>query len=238
MSLCCITLPPQLPLRRQSANGGDGPTVKCPTGSAVLTSAGRLPVRHAVHAVGPVYTVPQDSEPLLASAYRSALALANEHKATSIAFPALSCGLRGYPPGDAAKARGQRICTLPWESAVRLPCKLDQLCFWDRRRPHASHGRLHPCAGCAACVPSRGRQAAVHPFLLDAGRRPGGLAGVLQGDVAAPATDAHAAGGGSHAGYGAPGWLMHSWVGFAPHLLWLTSLLQNLQCTIVTAATA
>ncbi|PRW60943.1 Serine threonine- kinase CTR1 [Chlorella sorokiniana] len=50
-----------------------------------------------------LYTVPEDSEPLLASAYRSALALANEHKATSIAFPAISCGVRCYPPQEAAK---------------------------------------------------------------------------------------------------------------------------------------
>ena len=109
----------QLPPQPQGAVRGwrhGAATVCCPTGSAVLTSAGRLPVRHIVHAVGPVYTVPEDSEPLLAGAYRTALALANEHKATSIAFPAISCGVRGYPLKEAAEVGWQG----GWSGARKL----------------------------------------------------------------------------------------------------------------------
>ena len=75
----------------------------CPAGSAVVTRAFQL--RHAswvIHAVGPVYSGPRD-EALLACAYTSALARADEVGATSVAFPAISTGVYGYPPEDAAR---------------------------------------------------------------------------------------------------------------------------------------
>ncbi len=69
----------------------------CPTGSAVVTTAGRLPARYIFHAVGPIYSGSPDDERLLASAYQSCLNLAEQHQVKSIAFPSLSTGIYGYP---------------------------------------------------------------------------------------------------------------------------------------------
>ena len=70
----------------------------CPTGQAVITTAGRLQARYVVHTVGPVWRGGGAGEPaLLASAYRSSLALAAEHGARTIAFPSISTGVYGYP---------------------------------------------------------------------------------------------------------------------------------------------
>jgi O-acetyl-ADP-ribose deacetylase (regulator of RNase III) len=76
----------------------------CPTGEARITPAFKLRARHVIHAVGPIWQGGQRGEPeLLASAYRSALALAREHSCQSIAFPAISTGVYGYPLADAAE---------------------------------------------------------------------------------------------------------------------------------------
>jgi O-acetyl-ADP-ribose deacetylase (regulator of RNase III) len=70
----------------------------CPTGSAVLTGAGRLPARHVIHAVGPRWRDGDHGEPeLLASAYRSAFALASEHSCSTVAAPSISTGIYGFP---------------------------------------------------------------------------------------------------------------------------------------------
>lgn len=70
----------------------------CPTGQARLTPGFRLPARFVLHAVGPVWRGGTAGEPeLLAGAYRSALRLANAHGLRSIAFPAISTGIYGYP---------------------------------------------------------------------------------------------------------------------------------------------
>lgn len=69
----------------------------CPTGSAVATTAGRLPAQYVFHAVGPIYSGGKDDERLLASAYQSCLDLAEQYKLRSIAFPSLSTGVYGYP---------------------------------------------------------------------------------------------------------------------------------------------
>jgi O-acetyl-ADP-ribose deacetylase (regulator of RNase III) len=70
----------------------------CPTGEARITKAYRLPARHVIHTVGPVYRDGRQGEPeLLASCYRSALALAGQAGCASVAFPAISCGVYGYP---------------------------------------------------------------------------------------------------------------------------------------------
>lgn len=70
----------------------------CPTGSAVITAAGALPARWVIHAVGPVWQGGRDGEPeRLASAYSTSLRLATEAGARTIAFPAISCGVYGYP---------------------------------------------------------------------------------------------------------------------------------------------
>jgi O-acetyl-ADP-ribose deacetylase (regulator of RNase III) len=78
------------------------PDVRCPTGAARITPGFRLPARHVIHTVGPVYSRPEKSAPLLRAAYRSALELANLHALRSVAFPAISCGVYGYPADEAA----------------------------------------------------------------------------------------------------------------------------------------
>jgi O-acetyl-ADP-ribose deacetylase (regulator of RNase III) len=75
----------------------------CPTGEARLTKGYLLPARFVIHTVGPVYRGrPQDPQ-LLKSCYDNSLELALAHGLTSIAFPAISCGVYGYPMEDAAK---------------------------------------------------------------------------------------------------------------------------------------
>jgi len=76
----------------------------CPTGSAVISGAGNLAARFVVHAVGPVWSGGDRGEPeLLAGAYRRCLELAAEHACRSIAFPAISTGIYGYPLDLAAR---------------------------------------------------------------------------------------------------------------------------------------
>lgn len=79
------------------------PLAPCPTGSAVVTPAFELaPVRWVIHAVGPRGSQPRAAE-LLASAYISALARADEVDARSVAFPSISTGVYGYPKDHAAE---------------------------------------------------------------------------------------------------------------------------------------
>lgn len=73
-----------------------------PTGEAVATTAGRLPARWVIHTVGPVYSAAVDRSQLLASCHRASLRVADALGATSVAFPAISCGIYGYPLREAA----------------------------------------------------------------------------------------------------------------------------------------
>jgi O-acetyl-ADP-ribose deacetylase (regulator of RNase III) len=74
----------------------------CPTGGARITKGYRLPARHVIHTVGPVYRDGRSGEPgLLASCYRESLRLAEDSGCASIAFPAISCGVYGYPIPEA-----------------------------------------------------------------------------------------------------------------------------------------
>ncbi|HEY1932242.1 MAG TPA: O-acetyl-ADP-ribose deacetylase [Acetobacteraceae bacterium] len=76
----------------------------CPTGQAKLTSGYRLPARYVIHAVGPVWRGGRHGEPeLLAGCYQESLKLAVAHRIGSIAFPAISCGIYGYPIPEAAR---------------------------------------------------------------------------------------------------------------------------------------
>jgi O-acetyl-ADP-ribose deacetylase len=75
-----------------------------PTGQAVITSGGRLSARFVIHTVGPIYGQHRGDEPrLLADCYRNAIALAAENGLRSIAFPAISTGIYGYPKAEAAR---------------------------------------------------------------------------------------------------------------------------------------
>ncbi|MCA9034135.1 MAG: macro domain-containing protein [Planctomycetaceae bacterium] len=76
----------------------------CATGNAVESVAGNLNAKHVFHAVGPVWRGGRDNEPqMLASAYRKCMKLSLEHKCSSIAFPAISTGVYGYPLDLAAR---------------------------------------------------------------------------------------------------------------------------------------
>ena len=76
----------------------------CPPGQAVVTDGFGLPARFIIHTVGPVWEGGAAGEPeTLASCYRSAMAVADELGARSVAFPAISTGVFGYPPGQAAE---------------------------------------------------------------------------------------------------------------------------------------
>lgn len=92
------------------------------TGEAVATTAGRLAARHVIHTVGPIYRGGDQGEPeLLARAHRSALHVADELGLSSIAFPAISAGIYGYPIAEAARVALQTIAeALPECEKVRL----------------------------------------------------------------------------------------------------------------------
>ena len=86
------------------------PGVRCPTGESRITPGFDLPARHVIHTVGPVWHGGGRGEPaLLASCYRSALELAVAHRIQSIAFPAISCGIYGYPLNAAASTAVREI---------------------------------------------------------------------------------------------------------------------------------
>ncbi len=75
----------------------------CPTGQAVITTGGDLKARHVIHTVGPIWHGGAHNEAgLLASAYTNSLKLAAKNRLQSISFPAISCGVYGYPIEEAA----------------------------------------------------------------------------------------------------------------------------------------
>jgi O-acetyl-ADP-ribose deacetylase len=81
-----------------------------PTGQAVITTAGRMPAKHIIHTVGPVYgRGGKDKAELLAACYRNSLSLASENGLKTIAFPAISTGVYGYPLHEAAQVSSQAI---------------------------------------------------------------------------------------------------------------------------------
>lgn len=82
----------------------------CPTGEARITGGYNLAARHVIHTVGPVYSgKPQDSQ-LLTGCYLNSLKLAVENNLATIAFPAISCGVYGYPIEDACKIAVDTSC--------------------------------------------------------------------------------------------------------------------------------
>jgi len=96
-----------------------------PPGEAVVTGAGDLPARFVIHTVGPIWYGGDKGEPaLLASCYRRCLDLAREHGFASIAFPAISCGVFGYPLDQAT-----RIAVDEAFAAAREPGSLLRILF-------------------------------------------------------------------------------------------------------------
>lgn len=79
-----------------------------PTGEAVITTAGHLPARFVIHTVGPIYGRGNEAA-LLANCYRHSLQLAVDNQLTSIAFPAISTGVYGYPQHEAAAVSSKAI---------------------------------------------------------------------------------------------------------------------------------
>ncbi|MGH3973822.1 MAG: O-acetyl-ADP-ribose deacetylase [Pseudonocardiaceae bacterium] len=84
-----------------------------PTGQAVATTAGDLPARWVIHTVGPVYTESEDRSELLASCYRESLRVADELGARTVAFPAVSAGVYGWPMADAARIALTTVANTP-----------------------------------------------------------------------------------------------------------------------------
>jgi O-acetyl-ADP-ribose deacetylase (regulator of RNase III) len=105
-----------------------------PTGQAVATTAGRLPARWVIHTVGPVYAKSEDRSELLASCYRESLKVAAELGAATVAFPAVSAGIYGWPLDDAAHiAVGTvRVSSAPVEEARFVLFTADVLAAFER----------------------------------------------------------------------------------------------------------
>ena len=104
----------------------------CPTGEARITRGYRLPAKYIIHTVGPVWRGGTNGEPeLLASCYRNSLALAVKHDVRTIAFPAISCGIYGYPVDQAARvavAETKRFLeTAPSIERVLFVCFSDEV---------------------------------------------------------------------------------------------------------------
>ncbi|XP_030441323.1 uncharacterized protein LOC115663435 [Syzygium oleosum] len=78
------------------------PGIRCPTGEARITAGFRLPASHVIHTVGPIYDADSNPQASLRNAYRNSLMVAKEKKLQHVAFPAISCGVYGYPYDEAA----------------------------------------------------------------------------------------------------------------------------------------
>jgi len=105
----------------------------CPTGGAKITNGYKLPARHVIHTVGPVWNGGGAGEPaLLASCYRESLKLAAAHGLRTIAFPAISCGAYGYPLREAVKIAVRECASFAASNA--LPCEIIFACFDDTTR--------------------------------------------------------------------------------------------------------
>jgi len=111
------------------------PHVRCPTGEARITGGHDLPARHVIHTVGPVWHGGgADEALLLASCYRQSLLLAERHLVESIAFPAISCGVFGYPPAQAAQVAVAAIRA--WLARDARPQRIVLCCFDARMERH------------------------------------------------------------------------------------------------------
>jgi len=110
----------------------------CATGEAKITRGYRLPAKRVIHAVGPIWRGGASGEPaLLASCYRRSLALAREANLASIAFPAISTGVYGYPPALAAQVAVGTV-----SEALRGDDRLERVVFCCFSAPSADLHRV------------------------------------------------------------------------------------------------
>jgi len=101
--------------RKKELPGG-----QLPRGQAVATTAGRLWARWVIHTAGPIWSAAEDRSAVLASCYTESLRLANDLGATSIAFPAISAGVYGWPLEDAARIAISSVRSVPRGSVTEV----------------------------------------------------------------------------------------------------------------------
>lgn len=104
----------------------------CPTGEARITAGYHLPARYVIHTVGPVYGGKPQDRTLLTGCYQNSLKLAAENGVRTIAFPAISCGVYGYPIDAACKVAVDT--TKEFLAAHVLPEKVTFILFSDKDR--------------------------------------------------------------------------------------------------------
>ncbi|MHC4249988.1 MAG: O-acetyl-ADP-ribose deacetylase [Planctomycetota bacterium] len=95
---------------------------RLPPGRAVITTAGNMPARHVIHTVGPIYSGSPMDPKTLASCYTESMKLADSSGLASVAFPAISCGVYGYPLDEAAEVSVKAVADYAreGETSVRL----------------------------------------------------------------------------------------------------------------------
>ncbi len=107
----------------------------CPTGQARITKGHALPARHVIHTVGPVYKNGTSGEPeALASCYRESLQLAEAHNLETVAFPAISTGIYGYPKPEACRIAVETV--LGWLQDHEKPRRVTFCCFSEGDAAH------------------------------------------------------------------------------------------------------
>jgi O-acetyl-ADP-ribose deacetylase (regulator of RNase III) len=116
-----------------------------PTGQAVATSGGRLPAKYVIHTVGPIWRGGSQGEAnLLASAYRESIRVADELRLASLAFPAISTGVYGYPHDAAAEIAS---ATVAKQLATTQNVRLIKLVVFDSTTFHLYNQKLETLAG-------------------------------------------------------------------------------------------
>ena len=112
----------------------------CPTGQAKITQGYGLPARHVIHTIGPIWRGGTASEDdMLASAYRNSLRLARQHDVTSIAFPAISTGVYGFPAERAARIAVSTVAEHLSDDAILARVLL--CCFSKESAAHHERAR-------------------------------------------------------------------------------------------------